>query len=147
VDDVSTEVPRAVLLRARYVLGSLAAGFLVSVPAQIVLRGMDWVLLRSLAFGIVFLVGMALLIPFTPFDWTRVTLPAFKRFELSVSFWAMLLAAALMPLGFLVEALKPNRPVFWLVFVLMAFAWGQNKAYSLIFRELYSADAPPGKAA
>jgi hypothetical protein len=128
---------RTFLLRARYVLGSLAAGFLVSVPAQLVLRGTDWSLLHSIAFGIVFLLGSLLLVPFTRIDWCRVALPEFKRFELSVSFYAMLLAAVLQPLPFLSGTLAPNKPVFWLVFVLMVFAWGQNKFYSLVFRELY----------
>jgi hypothetical protein len=138
---------RTFLLRVRYVLGSLAAGFLVSVPAQLVLRGTDWSLLHSIAFGIVFLLGSLLLVPFTRVDWRLVALPEFKRFELSVSFYSMLLAAALQPLPFLFRAFAPNKPVFWLVFVLMGFAWGQNKFYSLIFREFYlhGTEAPGGR--
>jgi hypothetical protein len=146
VSDIETRGARAVLLRMRYVLGSLAAGFLVSAPAQWALRGVDWgALLHAVAFGVVFLVAMGLAVPFTQVDWSRVTLPQFKRFELSVSFYAMLLAAALLPLAWFVDALTENRPGFWLVFVLMAFAWGQNKAYSFIFREFYeNPPAPSG---
>ena len=121
------------LLHFRYVVGQLAAGFLLSVPAQLILRGKDAFLVHSLAYGIVFLLGYVLLIPVSRFEWTNITVPEFWRFEITISFWATLVTLVLLLASLVTPLLKSNQHVFWFVFVITFFYWAQRKGYALLF--------------
>lgn len=133
-----------ILLHVRYLLGQMAAGFLVSVPAQAILRGVEWILVYSLAFGVVFLVGYLLLLPLSRFDWRTVTVPDFIRFESQVSFTAMLLSAALLLLTILFpEELRNNREVFWFVLAINFFLWAQKKFYSWLYSTKFGMPLQP----
>ncbi len=127
----------SLLLHARHVMGSLAAGFMVAVPIQLVLRGKEVQIFQSLAWGIVFLLGQVLLIPVSHFDWSGVRVPRFKRFQKSVSFYAAMTAAALFVLSFLFETMAANRSVFWFVLVLAFFNLVRRMAEAWFFPGFY----------
>ena len=124
---------RNFLLHLRYVLGNLAAGFLVAVPAQLILRGKDWYLVHSLAYGIVFLLAYVILIPLSRLDWWNVTVPEFVRFERTTASFSAAVALALLLASFAAPPLQNNRPVFWFVFVITAFGAAQKWAQSWLF--------------
>jgi len=146
--DLEKPGPGLALLHARYVLGQLAAGFLVSVPVQLLLRGGEVHLFQSLAWGIVFLAGSVLLLPLTPFDWSRVNIPRYKRFEATVCFIAAAVARLLFLSSYIVEPIGRNRSVMWFVFVITLFAWARERGNMLLFPAFYrkpqsGGDCPP----
>ncbi len=130
------------LLFVRYVLGTLASGFLVAVPAQLLLRGMESHLLYSLGFGVVFLLGFLLLLPVSRFDWRSVTVPAFMRFQVRVSFASMLLSGVLL-VASLLPSLERNREVFGFVLAITFFSWAQNKANDLLHKSRFENEEAP----
>jgi len=121
------------LLHLRYILGNLAGGFLVAVPAQLILRGKDWYLVHSLAYGIVFLLAFVILIPLSRMDWKNVTVPEFVRFERATASYAAMIALALLAASFLAPALESNRPIFWFVFAITSFGSAQKWTQSWLF--------------
>jgi len=137
MNDLPPKGPLLILLHARYVLGQLAAGFLVSVPVQLLLRGGEVHLFQSLAWGIVFLAGSLLLVPLTPFDWSSVTLPRYKRFEMWVCFLTAAVSLILFLSSYLIEPIGRNRSVMWFVLVISLFAWARERANLFLFPAFY----------
>ncbi|MHC4597495.1 MAG: hypothetical protein ACYS47_00670 [Planctomycetota bacterium] len=130
------------LLYVRYILGNVAAAFLVAVPARMILVGGESDMFLSLAYGVVFLLGFALLIPVSRFDWRTVTVPQFMRFELVVHFYSSTVSAVLLGASLLVPALSETRKVFWIVFLINLFAWGTKKVNVFLFRTRYDRGKP-----
>ena len=130
------------LLYVRYILGNVAAAFLVAVPARLILIGGESDMFHSLAYGIVFLLGFALLIPVSRFDWRTVTVPQFMRFETVVNFYSSVISALLLGASFLVAELHETRHVFWIVFLINVFAWGTKKVHVFLFRTRYDRSKP-----
>ncbi|MHC5077935.1 MAG: hypothetical protein ACYTHN_02875, partial [Planctomycetota bacterium] len=104
--------------------------------------GKDWYLVHSLAYGIVFLLAFALLIPVSRFDWRTVTVPEFMRFEATVHFFSALVAALLLGASLLIPELRNNRHVFWIVLLITGFAWLQKKMHSFLFRTKFVKKEP-----
>lgn len=121
------------LLHLRYVAGHLAAGFLVAVPAQLILRREDAYLVHSLAYGIVCLLAFLLLLPLSRFDWRSVTVPEFIHFERAVAFYAALLAGGLLVASLFAPPLEKIYTVFWIVFLVNFFNWANKKVNTYFF--------------
>jgi hypothetical protein len=135
----------AFLLNVQYTIGYVAAGFLVSVPIQVLWTiyqshaGDKWSeLWGSLGRG---LVCLALFFAFWPilryYDWGRMKLPEFKLFELAVTRNATIVSLGLLLLSF-VEPRIGSRQMLWLLFLLEGIAYVKIKAHTLIFREFYA---------
>jgi hypothetical protein len=141
------------LLRVRYVLGYLAASFLVSVPLDLGYRvayGQATVeslgaIGVSILYGIVCLVGFFVLRPLTQIPWERVRIPEYTVFEMRTAAWSALVAALLLGLALVAsfahakaaELFLPPR-LFWAVLVLVVLAWAKLKLQTLVFPEFYA---------
>ncbi|MHC4777195.1 MAG: hypothetical protein ACYTFG_01320 [Planctomycetota bacterium] len=130
------------LLYVRYVLGNMAAGFLVAVPAQLILRGKDLYLVHSLAYGIVFLLGFALLIPISRFDWRTTTVPEFMRFESITNLFASIFSGILLGMSFILPELHRNMHVFLIVFFINFMAFLHKKTHSFLFNARFLTREP-----
>ena len=125
------------ILSIQYTIGYLAAGFLVSVPIQLLWVEVWADLIPSLARGLICLLGFLVFYPIVRyFDWQNMKLPEFKLFELAVTRNAALLSLALLLIS-LVDERIGSRRMMWLLFLLEGIAWIKIKAHTLIFREFY----------
>jgi hypothetical protein len=135
----------AFLLNVQYTIGYVAAGFLVSVPIQVL-----WTIYQSqaadkwselwgsLGRGLVCLVLYFVFWPILRYyDWGKMKLPEFKLFELAVTRNATLVSLGLLLLSLMYPQIG-SRPVLWLLFLLEAVAYVKIKAHTLIFREFYA---------
>jgi hypothetical protein len=135
----------ALLLNVQYTIGYVAAGFLVSVPIQLL-----WTIYQSHSadkapelWGSLVRGGVCLALYFVLwpilryYDWGRMKLPEFKLFELSVTRNATLVSFGLLLLS-LPYPQVGTRQMLWLLFLLEAVAYVKIKAHTLIFREFYA---------
>ena len=82
----------------------------------------------------VLFVGM---IPMTRVNWAHMRLPEFKIFELAVARNAFVFAIIGFILGWIEDSRFIRSDVWGTVVVLMAFAYGNLKAQTIIFRDFY----------
>jgi hypothetical protein len=135
----------AFLLNIQYTFGYLAAGFLVSVPIQLLWAYDRWGeperwtnLWGSLGRGVLCLIPFGLLWLFLRwYPWENMKLPAVRLFELSVTRNATLLSLALLLLSGVFEWIGSFQ-MLWLLFLLEGVAYAKIKAHTLIFREFYA---------
>ena len=135
----------AFLLNIQYTIGYVAAGFLVSVPIQVLWTAYQshsaegWSdLWGSLGRGLVCLAGYFIFWPILRYyDWENMKLPEAKLFELAVTRNATIVSALLLVLSLGYEAVGSSK-MLWLLFLLEGFAYVKIKAHTLIFREFYA---------
>ncbi len=128
----------AFIMNIQYTIGYVAAGFLVSVPIQLLWVD-EWTdLWPSLVRGFICLGGFLIFYPIVRyFDWKNMKLPVFKLFELSVTRNAALVSLALLAIS-LVDQRVGSPRMLWLLFLLEGIAYVKIKAHTLIFREFYA---------
>ena len=135
------------LFHVRYTFGYLAAGFLVSVPVQLVAssEGTDGRIFSSLAMGLACTIPFIALWPFTLLHWERMRLPEFKNLELAWTRWGVYAALGFLLLSVGTEIFTPKHwlahttdpRVAYLVLVLMLCAWARVKFHTFFFRDFY----------
>ena len=150
---------KVALVHIRYTCAYLATAFLVSTPYQLI-----WQLFRatsgdasqepragpivhSLLVGLALLLIMAVLIPLTRIDWSKMRLPEFKVFELNLAWWALVVSAAYLALSIVADPIWGDdsavgqlcdRRVALPVFTLMAFSWVRGKFDAWLFKDFYT---------
>jgi hypothetical protein len=150
---------KVALVHIRYTCAYLATAFLVSTPYQLI-----WQLFRatsgdasrepragpivhSLLVGLALLLIMAILIPLTRIDWSKMRLPEFKVFELNLAWWALVVSAAYLALSIVADPIWGDdsavgqlcdRRVALPVFTLMAFSWVRGKFDAWLFKDFYT---------
>lgn len=150
---------KVVLVHVRYTCAYLATAFLVSTPYQLI-----WQLFRatrgdeareprvgpivhSLVVGLALLLVMAILIPLTRIDWSKMRLPEFKVFELNLAWWSLVVSAAYLALSAVADPIWGDdsavgqlcdRRVALPVFTLMAFSWVRGKFDAWLFKDFYT---------
>lgn len=150
---------KVALVHTRYTCAYLATAFLVSTPYQLI-----WQLFRatsgeqgreprfgpilhSLIVGLALLVIMAVLIPATRIDWSKMRLPEFKVLELNLAWYALVVSAAYLALSIVADPIWGDdsavgqlcdRRVALPVFTLMAFSWVRGKFDAWLFKDFYT---------
>lgn len=150
---------KVVAIHVRYTSGYLAAGCLVSAPLQLVfllfrdrsqpgqLMTRLHELLTAVLLGLLLLVLMAAMIPFTRIDWEKMRLPEFKNLELNLAWWSMVASAVYMvvaiPADFALQKGPPlgvlfDRRLGLLLFTFMLFSWIRARFDAWLFRDFYT---------
>lgn len=150
---------KVVAIHVRYTSGYLAAGCLVSAPLQLVFLVVRdrsqpgqlvtrlHELLTAVVLGLLLLVLMAVMIPFTRIDWEKMRLPEFKNLELNLAWWSMIASAAYMlvavPADLALQKAPPvgllfDRRLGLLLFTFMLFSWIRARFDAWLFRDFYT---------
>lgn len=150
---------KVALVHVRYTCAYLATAFLVSTPYQLIWQVFRATsskgdgepragpIIHSLLVGLALLLIMAVLIPLTRIDWSKMRLPEFKVFELNLAWWALVVSAAYLALSIVADPIWGDdsvvgqlcdRRVALPVFTLMAFSWVRGKFDAWLFKDFYT---------
>ena len=124
------------------------SGFVISVPIALGSRlgygGMTVFetfreSLLSVLYRLILFVPFFALVPFARIDWKATRVPQFQLFELSVTRTATFVAGILTLLSLQARVVSDfaEPRLSWTVFVLMGFAWGRIRLWTIIFPEFY----------